>query len=348
MSSKFSIDVEALRAFIRREVKGFASTELEITRHPGGHSCETWNIRADGHRWILRRPPRAGVQKGASNMGREYRVMSALGGSDVPVPKTIVLCEDPSIIGAPFFIMEEVTGAVIRNEFPENFPSSPERRRAIGKSLVDVLVKIHSVDYRAAGLERHGRPEGFLERNLDLMRRQWDRVKQRPIDDIESVGAYLTANIPRPSGPPSLLHGDYKLDNVMWNLDRNASINAVLDWEVSTIADPLVDLGWLRGFWQEKGRPRPYVAMGQAVQDEGDFLSRDEIVERYAAACGRDVDKLPWFEAFAMWKIAIIMEASYARYLSGNSDDPMFAMLKVVVPGLASAAVEALAEAGLR
>ena len=346
MATDFSIDSEGLRAFIEREVAGFSSCQLEVERHPGGHSCETWSLLANGERWILRRPPRGNVQKGASNMAREHRVMSALYDTPVPVPRTIALCEDPEIIGAAFFIMEEIDGVVLRHEFPTDFEDSPERRLALGQQLVDTLADLHAIDWKAVGLERHGRPETFLERNLKLMKQQWDAVRQRPIEAIETVGAYLEAHLPA-SSPPAIVHGDYKLDNVMWERAGVARMNAVLDWEISTIADPLVDVGWLRGFWCDEGDTRGFMTMGEALPRSGGFISRDEIVERWAARSGRDVTGVPWYEAFGMWKIAIIMEASYMRHLAGNSDDAMFAGLEVVVPALAEAGLDALRQGGL-
>ena len=346
MATKFDLDPERLRAFVEAEVAGFSTCELEVTRHPGGHSCETWSVVANGERWILRRPPRAGVQKGASNMAREHRVMTALRDTDVPVPRTIALCEDPEVIGAPFFLMEEVEGVVLRHEFPAGYDDSPERRRALGEKLVDVLADIHAVDWKVVGLERHGRPEDFLERNMKLMRDQWERVRTRPIEAIETVGAYLGSHIPR-TAEPAIVHGDYKLDNVMWRRGELATMAAVFDWEISTIADPLVDVGWLRGFWCDEGDTRGFMTMGDALPRTGGFISRDGMGERWAGITGRDVSSVPWFEAFGMWKIAIIMEASYGRYQSGGSDDPMFATLEVVVPALGEAGLDALREAGL-
>lgn len=346
MSRTFTIDVEAVRGFIESHVPGYATADVEIRRHSGGHSCETWQVRCNGERWILRRPPRGDVQKGASNMAREYRIIAALADTPVPVPRAIALCEDAGVIGSPFFLMEEVDGVVLRFEFPADLPGTPDRRKALGESLVDTLVDIHAVDWKAVGLKEHGRPENFFERNLTLMREQWNAVRQRPIDAIETVGAYLVAHIPE-RGDATIVHGDYKLDNVMWKRECLATPAAVLDWEISTIADPLIDLGWLRGFWCDAGQSRSVVTMAPMLQEQGGFLSRDALVERYADKSGRDVRNVAWYEAFGMWKIAIILEASYKRYLEGHSDDPLFAAFEVIVPALADAALGALREARL-
>ena len=342
--TRFEIDKERLTAFLLGRFPDLDAKSVELQRHPGGHSCETWRLSAGGHRWILRRPPRAHVQRGASNMAREFRVMKALADSAVPVPTVVALCEDAGVIGAPFLIMEEVDGVVVRDGFDEEFPDSPERRAAMGAAVVDTLVSLHKIDYRAVGLAGHGRPEGFLERNR-LMEDQWLQVKQREVPAIERVSAYLREHIPDP-WPPTVVHGDYKLDNIMWRRRDLATVAAVVDWEVSTIADPRVDLGWLRGFWSDTSDARGVTALAGNVLAAGGFPSRDEIVERYSDGVGRSVEELAWFEAFAMWKIAIIMEASYKRYLSGGSDDPLFAALDVVVPLLADAGLSALSEAG--
>lgn len=346
VAAEFSVDSGKLRSFIEHEVPGFSTCALRVKRHPGGHSCETWSLVANGERWILRRPPRANVQKGASNMAREYRVISALRDTPVPVPRTIALCEDPGVIGSPFFIMEEIDGVVLRHEFPKGFEDSPERRLALGRQLVDTLADIHAVDWQAVGLEKHGRPDSFLKRNLELMQQQWEAVRQRPIEAIETVATYLRSHMPETTSP-AIVHGDYKLDNVMWDRGELARLSAVLDWEISTIADPLVDIGWLRGFWCDEGDTRGFMTMGDVLPRSGGFISRDEVVARWAERSGRDVEHVAWYEAFGMWKIAIIMEASYARYLSGNSDDAMFATLDVVVPALAEAGLDALREGGL-
>lgn len=345
MTAEFGLDVESLRAFIEREVAGFSTTSLEVSRHAGGHSCETWSLKANDERWILRRPPRANVQRGASNMAREHRVMSALWDSPVAVPRMLALCEDPDVIGAPFLIMEEVDGVVLRHAFPDDFEDNPARRQALGEALVDTLVDLHCVDWEAVGLADHGRPEGFLDRNMKLMHAQWQKVRQRSIPAIETVGTYLESHVPQDQGI-TIVHGDYKLDNVMWRRDSLASIAAVVDWEISTIGPPLIDVGWLRGFWCDEGDSRGFMAMGEAIPRSGGFISRDDIVQRWAEKSGKDVNEIAWFEAFGMWKIAIIMEASYTRFLSGNSDDPMFATLDIVVPALAEAAADALREAG--
>ncbi len=343
--TRFAIEKEKLTAFLRGRFPDLDAEPVELERHPGGHSCETWRLRVGSHRWILRRPPRAHVQRGASNMAREFRVMKALADSNVPVPTVIALCEDTGIIGAPFLIMEEVDGIVVRDGFDEEFQDSPERRAAMGKAVVDTLVSLHKIDYRAVGLAEHGKPDGFLKRNLQLMEDQWLHVRQRDLRAIERLSTYLRQHIPAP-WPPVVVHGDYKLDNIMWRRNAQATVAAIVDWEVSTIADPRIDSGWLRGFWSDTLDTRGVTALAGNVLATSGFPDREEIIARYSEGLGHSVEDLAWFEAFAMWKIAIIMEASYKRYLSGASDDPLFAALDVIVPLLADAGLSALSEAG--
>ncbi len=342
---KFDIDADRLERYLVSRLPELAGRKIALRRHPGGHSCETWQLTADDQRWILRRPPRAHVQHGASNMAREFRVMAALAGSEVPVPRMILLCEDSEIIGAPFLIMEDVAGVVLRHSLPEGFDSGQAHRRAIGLAVVDTLVELHRLDWQSIGLAGHGNPEGFLERNLDLMRRQWQRVHQREIAAVERLSEYLFSHVPD-TARATIVHGDYKLDNIIWATPGHAEVAAVVDWEVSTIADPRIDLGWLRGFWTDAGDARGVAALGGGVLTQGGFPSREEIVDRYCQASGHSISDLEWFEAFAMWKIAIIMEASYMRHLQGASDDPLFASLESIVPLLAEAGVSALAAAG--
>ncbi|NQY90730.1 MAG: phosphotransferase family protein [Deltaproteobacteria bacterium] len=345
MANREQPDLESLKTYLEGNVQGCQGVDLELTAHAGGHSCETWSLRADSERWIMRRPPRGKLQPGASSMAREFRVMKALADSPVAVPRMVALCEDPEVACAPFLLMEDVDGVVLRDSFPDDFADSPARRAALGPATVETLAAIHSVDLDEAGLARHGRPTGFLQRNLELMTRQWAAVSQREVTTVERLGDYLHGHVPDCS-EVALSHGDYKLDNLMWCRDQEATVAAVIDWEVSTIAPPLVDLGWLRGFWSQPGDTRGAVTLGLALTSSGGFCDRDELVDLYREATGRDTSGLPWFEAFAMWKIAIIMEASYSRFRQGKSNDPLFASLDVIVPALAEAGLEALASAG--
>jgi aminoglycoside phosphotransferase (APT) family kinase protein len=252
----------------------------------------------------------------------------------------VLACEDESIIGAPFDLRERVHGSVIRDSLPEGVDE--DARRVIGFELVDALVELHQVDPAACGLSDFGRPSGYLERQL----RRWSGQMEltlphtRPLPDLEEVGRWLASNVPT-SPATTLVHGDYKLDNVMFSLDGGPRLVAILDWEMSTLGDPLADLGWMTSFWREPGDDAgDMFAETSRVTELPGFASRAEIVARYADATGWDVGGLAWYQVLAIWKLAILLEGSYARHLAGMTDDPFFARMEHGVPALARRGLE--------
>jgi aminoglycoside phosphotransferase (APT) family kinase protein len=275
-------------------------------------------------------------------MHREYGVMKALAdnGMPVPVPPPVDLCRDETYIGAPFYLMEYVDGIVIRGPIPEAF-ASPEHRRGIGIELADKLADIHAVDWRAFGLDAMARnPEEFLTRNLLRMQQLYDGVRHREVPEIDDVAQWLRANTPV-QRDVTLTHGDYKLDNVMYVPSAPPRIAAVVDWEISTIGDPLVDLGWMLYFSPEaNGSGGGTPPGGSGVSPEDGYPSRAALAEHYAQRTGRPLDDLRFYCAFAGWKIAIIMEGSNYRFKQGMADDSMFSALDAVVPMLAQRSLQ--------
>ncbi len=306
-----------------------------------GQSCLTFTVRGEGWEVILRRPPRGDLPPTAFDVRREYRVMRALHdhGAPVPVPRPIDLCTDTEVIGANFYLMEPVDGHVVRGEVPAPLDTAAERAR-MGEALADTLVALHEVDYEAVGLGDFGKPDGYLSRQLRRMNQLWELARFREIPDLEEVGAWLADNVPE-SRRSSIVHGDYKLDNVIFAPAAPATLIAVVDWEMSTLGDPLADLGWLLYFWFEAGDERFGLSVATVTDEEG-FPSRRELLERYAKATGADVDQILWYVALAGWKIAIIMEGSYARFLGGITDHPQFAVLEEGVKVLARRAALAM------
>jgi aminoglycoside phosphotransferase (APT) family kinase protein len=333
------VDPEALTAYLNESLPGEGPFKLE--RHQAGHSNETFFVRRSGHEWVLRRPPRGAFLPTAHDVLREYRVLSAVADTDVRAPRPLLACEDENVIGAPFFLMERVEGDVARTEIPVHLDEEEQRRR-IGEELVDALAELHAVDWREVGLEGWGKPTGYLERQVRRWRGQLDLATNftRPLPDLVRIGDRLAAGVPE-SPPSTIVHGDYKLDNVVLAPQTPARVMAILDWEMSTIGDPLADLGYLLSFWREPGDP-PEAVLGEQVsltRAQG-FPSRAEMVARYRERTGRDTGDLTWYVVLAIWKLAILLEGSYARHLTGVTDDPFFAELEDGVPALARQALE--------
>lgn len=332
------IDEVALRQYLRLHLGG--EGELTVQRHQAGHSNETFFLTLGEQRSVLRRPPLGAFLPSAHDVAREYRVLTALGGTAVRVPETYLLCEGTSVIGAPFYLMERKDGVVLRDSIP-GFLTEPERGR-IGDELVDALVELHAVDPAACGLESFGRPSGYLERQLKRWTGQMELTLPftRPLPDLESLGRWLGAQMPE-SGPTTLVHGDYKLDNVMFAPEAPARAIAILDWEMSTLGDPLADLGWMISFWREPGDPPEDLFKGSTgITEAPGFKRRAELIERYASKTRRAVEDLDWYQVLAIWKLAILLEGSYARHLAGMTDDPFFAKMEEGVPALAQRALE--------
>ena len=333
------VDKESLAIFLKSEAPHLTG-DFEVARIGEGQSCLTFSVKgADGWEVILRRPPRGDLPPTAFDVTREFAVMKALSGSgsSVPVATPIVLCEDKQVIGAPFYLMERVDGVVVRQELPDQLSSESDRWR-MGEQLIDTLVELHAVDYASIGLSSFGKPDGYLERQLKRMGQLWELARSREIPDLEATAEWLGSNIPQASGS-SIVHGDYKLDNVILDSLSPARIVAVVDWEISTLGDPLADLGWLLFFWGQEGDKIERFA--KSVTHLPGFMRRKDLFDRYQQATGRDIDNILWYVALAGWKIAIIMEGSYRRYLAGIADHPTFALLDKAVPALAERALSA-------
>ena len=333
------VDPEALEAYLAAALPG--DGDLEVRRHQAGHSNETFFVTRGDARWVLRRPPQGAFLPSAHDVRREHTVMSGLAGTGVRVPRTVLMCEDESVIGVPFYLMERVDGVVIRDELPA-WLDEP-LRASVGSELVDALVELHSIDPASCGLGGFGKPSGYLDRQLRRWKGQMELTLPftRPLPDLEAIGEWLAANRP-PETETTLVHGDYKLDNVVFADGPPPRLVAILDWEMSTLGDPLADLGWMVSFWREAGEDEEDVFTRTArVTALPGFQSRADLVERYATKTGRDVGNLNWYQVLAVWKLAILLEGSYARHLAGMTDDPFFAEMEHGVPALAARALEA-------
>jgi aminoglycoside phosphotransferase (APT) family kinase protein len=309
------VDLARLRAYFAEHVPGAGDRELSAELIAGGRSNLTYAIADGEHTWVLRRPPLGHVLPTAHDMAREYRVLTALAGTGVPVPQTYALCEDLEVNDAPFYVMEKVEGVIYRDGASlTGLP--PDDATRLSTELVDVMARIHCVDYEAVGLGEFGHPDGFLERQIRRWGQQWERSQTRPLPGVDEIARRLREALPT-SGPPTIVHGDYRLDNTMMAADDPGRIVAVLDWEMSTLGDPLADLGLFLLYWGNAGAQ--IIATGAAIDAKAGFLTADEVVDRYAKESGRAVDALDWYVVFAYYKLAIIVEGIHARFRMGKT-----------------------------
>jgi aminoglycoside phosphotransferase (APT) family kinase protein len=332
------IDTNGVEAWFALNVPS-ASPPLSFERIAGGHSNLTFRVSdAAGSRWALRRPPLGKRLGSAHDMAREHKVVSALGATEVPVAPVVGLCEDDSVTGAPFYAMGFVEGPILRGlAEAEIFPEKGDRR-AIGDRVADTLAAIHAVDPDAVGLGDLGRKEDYVVRQLHRWQGQWEKSKTRELAAIDSVHERLSARIPK-QGPATIVHGDYRLDNMI--LTPSGEVAAVVDWELCTLGDPMADVGLLMAYWPD--REQADIALGQPANLAPGFPTREELAARYAKRSGRDLSDLDFFIALGYWKLAIILEGVYARYVAGGYgkvDDGIHAFARLV-ERLAEAADEA-------
>ncbi|WP_329397452.1 phosphotransferase family protein [Streptomyces melanogenes] len=319
------LDPERLRAHLDRERPGLVAGPLTARIVEGGRSNLTYIVTDGTGQWVVRRPPLGHVLATAHDMKREHRVISALHPTSVPVPEPLLLCEDESVIGAPFYVMEYVAGTPYRTA-EQLAPLGPERTRAALLGLVDTLVELHAVDPEAVGLGDFGRPEGFLDRQLRRWGKQLDASRNRELPGIDELHAALGRELPV-SPAPTVIHGDYRLDNVLVGDDDE--IKAVLDWEMSTLGDPLTDLGLLVMYSAElKVKDSPVSTTAGAAGHP----TPAELIERYATRSGRDTSAISWYTAFAWFKLAVILEGIHYRYTLGQTVGAGFDRIGDLVP----------------
>jgi aminoglycoside phosphotransferase (APT) family kinase protein len=335
------IVVERVRAFLDEHALG--SGDVRARRiGEGGGSNFTFLLERESGRYVLRRPPRPPLPPSAHDVVREALLQLALREAGFTrLPTIVAVCEDESLLGVPFYVMEELEGVVPTDEPPPGLETEASRR-ALGDDLVDALVEIHGADVTTPGLAAFSRPGSYNERQVRRFAQLWEINKTRELPAVDDVGARLAATVPDPL-PPSAVHGDFRLGNTMVDHRDPTRIVAVLDWEMGAIGDPRADVGYLLATYSEPGGPPNPLGTSPVTALPG-FPSRAELVERYAAASGRDVEPLAWFEALALWKAAVFCEAIYGRYVRGElgAEDTRAARFEQGVPYLAEAAATAL------
>ena len=310
------LPVDPLVAYLDRH--GLGAGPLEATPIGAGRSNLTYLIRRGADEFVLRRPPGGTLPPSAHDVLREARILQALEATDVPVPRVLAVCSDEAVIGAPFVVMERLDGVVISQAVPEKL-ATPDACRQLSEELMETLARVHAVDLDAAGLTNLGRPTGYLERQVVRHLQLWDLHRTRDLPRVSEIGEWLLANIPEPCGP-TLVHGDFRLGNAMFDPLR-PSLVAILDWELSTVGDPLVDIGYACACWVEAGDPPERPWQPDPATRAAGFLTRDELVSHYEEAAKRRIGDLRWYEVLALWRGVVFMEGNYRRARDGGGAD---------------------------
>lgn len=332
------LDVEALRTYLNAAL-GSDGSSLEIRQFPGGHSNLTYLIRYGSSEFVLRRPPVGPVAPTAHDMPREYKLLERVHPLFPLAPKPILLCEDVSVIGVPFYLMERRSGVIVRSSVPPAIGDNNSVRRAVSAAVIETLVKLHAVDIQESGIVKLGKPIGFVGRQVDGWAKRWDRSKTGELQQMEEVIQWLRERLPVDDGEgATIVHNDFKLDNVMLDEQEPTRVVAVLDWEMSTVGDPLIDVGLFLAYWTMKGTETN--SSLRAITTGPGWLTREEIIDLYERATGRNLSRIVFYETFARFKVAVVIQQIYFRYVCGQTRDERFANLDVMVNQLAQDALD--------
>ncbi|KGR88186.1 phosphotransferase family protein [Lysinibacillus odysseyi] len=323
-----------LSAFLREKLPELPDAELEIEQFGSGHSNLTYLLKYGDFEAVLRRPPIGPIAPKAHDMEREYNILTSLQPYFPAIPKTYLFSNDDSIVGAPFFLMERRKGIVLDTEFPSAVSYTKEIGRCISEKMVDTLVELHSIDYKQTTLAQMSKPEGFMERQVEGWIGRYEQAKTDDIPEVEELKNWLREHLPS-SGEATIIHYDYKLNNTMFSRDF-AEVTGLFDWEMTTVGDPLADVGVALSYWiQPDDPPLLKTALGKPPVTvlEG-FYTREEFVYRYAEKSGRDVSDIHFYLTFAYFKLAVIGQQIYYRYKKGQTKDPRFSQFKILVHNL--------------
>jgi aminoglycoside phosphotransferase (APT) family kinase protein len=330
------LDLAKLEPFVRIHFPN-ESGPLVVRQYPSGHSNLTYSVQLGARELVLRRPPFGSKVKTAHDMGREFRVLSKLHAHYPPAPEVLVFCDDDSVLGSPFYVMEPIHGIILRREVPPELDFSPDATRRVSESFLDNLALLHSLDYSAIGLADLGKPQGYLERQVRgwIERYHGSKTHERP--EVEIVSKWIQQYMPSSSGA-ALIHNDYKYDNVVLDPDDLSRIIGVLDWEMCTIGDPLTDLGTALAYWVDASDPPEILETRWGPTSYPGSLTRAQLVQRYAQKTGRNVSEIAFYLVFARFKIAVIVQQIYFRYHQGLTHDERFATMPGRIKLLLSAA----------
>ena len=313
------INFERVSLFFARNVEG-GNCPLAFTLISGGKSNLTYHVAGGGKEWVLRRPPLGHVLPTAHDMAREYRVLAALAGTNVPVPRPHALCEDRTVNDQPFYVMDYCAGVIVAEELPEGFATTLDERDRMSGALVDTLVALHAVDYNAVGLSDFGRPEGYVERQVRRWGEQWERSKTREVPVVDEAMRRLKGSVPV-SPAPTIVHGDFRFGNMILNANDPGRVEAILDWEMATLGDPLSDLAYTLIYWGEETDDPVRLELRRmaSVTARPGFWTRDQIVQAYGQRSGRNVEAIDFYQVLAYYKLAVICEGIHSRYLAGET-----------------------------
>jgi aminoglycoside phosphotransferase (APT) family kinase protein len=312
--------------------------KFEVDQFPGGHSNLTYRVCFHGHDFVMRRPPFGPVAPTAHDMPREYRLLAAINPHFPLAPKPYLLCEDAQVIGAPFYLMERRSGIVVRQTIPPEIGDDLGLRHRISENLVATLADLHAVEIETTGLINIGKPQGFVKRQVEGWAKRWERSKTGELTEMTETMRWLSDRLPPDTERPTLVHNDYKLDNIMLDAADPERIVAILDWEMCTVGDPLVDLGLLLCYWPQIDDPEIFSDSLRSVTMLPGWMKRSEIIELYAARSGRDLSNIAYYHIFALFKVAVVIQQIFYRFQVGQTRDARFADLDKRVEAFAKMA----------
>ena len=332
------LDTAALEAYLRDKVPG-VEHGLKVEQFPGGHSNLTYLVEAGGHGYVLRRAPFGPVAPKAHDMAREYAVLAAVSRHFPEAPRVYQLCEDPGVIGAVFFLMERRSGVILRDSVPREIEAQPDHGARISEAFIDCQARMHAIDIESTGLIALGKPAGFVERQVRGWADRWNRAKTEELPEMDRVIRWLAERLPQ-STEATLVHNDYKLDNVMVSGGVADRIEAVLDWEMTTVGDPLADAGLTLCYWAWANAPEVRAAGIPAITSQPGWYTREQFIERYSEKTGRDLSGIGYYEVLGVFKLAVIIQQIYYRFWRGQTNDERFRGFGERTRGLVGLAAE--------
>jgi len=340
------LDLKPVEVFLRDTIPSLAGS-LTVEQFPSGYSNLTYLIKVGGKDLVLRRPPFGRKAKSAHDMGREYRILSALHPVFPYCPKPLVYTEDDSIMGCPFYVMERISGIILRKDPPQGLTFRPEQMRALCENFLDIQLALHTIDYKAIGLEDFGRPKGYVKRQVEGWSERYRGARTPDAPTFDEVMEWLYEKMPPDFQNPAVIHNDYKFDNVVLDPENPLKIIGVLDWEMATIGDPLMDLGGSLAYWVQRDDPEEILALRTLPTNLPGALTRAEMVQRYTKKAGITIDNFDFYFCFGLFRLAVIAQQIYYRFFHGQTKDERFRILVFGVHILEKAARRVMDQSGL-